>query len=280
MPFLVLSSGQVHFSDEGVGPPVVLLHANPGDSRDFSAVIPTLAKSYRVVCLDWPGYGSSAVPERPDAIDVLYFYRLLLEFIAKLALPPAVFIGNSLGGNAAARLAVEHPKLVRGLILVSPGGFTSPSLVTRSFCKLQGSALSLPPGWFAALYLKRSTPAVKSMLLRARTEQSSPPRVAISRALWRSFGQGENDLRDLSRAISVSTLLVFGKRDPVISARRDGENAARAIAGSRLITLDCGHAPFAEDPAGFLSEVLPFIGECLNATHRADIHGSALDERS
>ena len=51
-----------HLSCEvtGRGRPLLLLHANPGDSRDYEAVVPALSGMFRVHALDWPGYGLSA----------------------------------------------------------------------------------------------------------------------------------------------------------------------------------------------------------------------------
>lgn len=265
MPLLTLSMGTVHYRDAGDGPPVVLLHANPGDSRDFEAVFPQLSTIYRVVALDWPGYGSSSIPARPDSVDVLLCFRTLLEFIATLALPPAVFVGNSLGGNAAARLACAQPQSVRGLVLVSPGGFTSPNFITRAFCMLQGSALAIAPHRLASWYLKRRTPTARAMLDRAKAEQSIAPRLSVNRALWRSFARSESDLRSVANAITAPTLLMFGSRDPVIPARTDGQNAARSIPGARFVSLPCGHAPFAEEPDRFMAEVVPFIARCFDA---------------
>jgi len=106
MPSIKLPTGSVHYTEHGQGVPLVLLHANPGDSKDFEAVVPALSKTYRVLALDWPGYGQSAPPQQPELVGVLFFYQVLREFLATLALPPAFFIGNSLGGNAAARLAL------------------------------------------------------------------------------------------------------------------------------------------------------------------------------
>jgi len=80
----------------GEGVPLVLLHANPGDSKDFEAVIPALAKNNRVLALDWPGYGLSDLPQNPGSATVLHYYKVLREFLTPLALPPAFFIGNSI----------------------------------------------------------------------------------------------------------------------------------------------------------------------------------------
>lgn len=245
--------------------PLVLLHANPGDSKDFEAVIPALAKSNRVLALDWPGYGQSDLPQNPESATVLDFYKVLREFLTTLALPPAFFIGNSIGGNAAARLAIESPQLVRGLILVAPGGFTPHNVVTRTICQFQGSRFSLSPYRFASLYLKHRTPTAKAMLQRAATLQSTPERLALNRAMWRSFAQPENDRRQSSRNIKVATLLLFGKLDFAIPANKDGKVATQCIPSAQFVALPCGHASFAEVPELFLAEVQPFLARCGNA---------------
>lgn len=265
MPLVKLSAGSVHYTEQGEGTPLVLLHANPGDGRDFEAVIPALASRYRVLALDWPGYGRSDLPAEPASATVMLFYRVLREFIAALALPPAFLIGNSVGGNAAARLAIESPQLVRGLVLVAPGGFTAHTAITRAFCRLQGSRLSLTPRFFASLYLKHRTATAQAMLQRAATLQSTPERIALNRAMWRSFAGPENDLRQASRDIRVPTLLLFGTHDPAIPASRDGVVAAGCIPSAQFVAMPCGHAPFAEVPELFLAQVLPFLTGCGNA---------------
>ena len=67
------------------------------------------------------------------------------------------------------------------------------------------------------------------------------------------------DLREAAKRIRAPTLLLFGKYDPAISPAKDGRVAATTIAGSRSVTLPCGHASFAEVPELFLKEVLPFL---------------------
>jgi len=248
--------------------PLILLHANPGDSRDFDAILPRLAKDYRVLAPDWPGYGESALPQAPAAVNARYFYGVLREWLAALALPPALIIGNSLGGNVAAQLAIEAPARVLGLVLVSPGGFTPHSPITRAFCRWQGSRWALSPRRFAGWYLKHGTPTVRAMLERAATSQAATASLAVNRSVWRGFIEPEHDLRQRAAAITAPTLLVFGARDPVISARQDGRLAANVIPGARLAVMPAGHAPFAEVPEAFLAEVLPFLERCVKRGDR------------
>jgi pimeloyl-ACP methyl ester carboxylesterase len=268
MPIVTLPSGELHYTEHGRGVPLLLLHANPGDSRDFEAIIPALAQHCRVLALDWPGYGASATPPACTPVNARFFYDVFCQFLAALALPPAVIIGNSLGGNVAARLAIESRAKVRGLVLVSPGGFTPHTPLTRAFCRLQGSRFALSPRTFAAWYLKQRTPTVRGMLERAATSQATAASLAINRSVWRGFIEPEHDLRSRAGLIAAPTLLVFGARDPVISARKDGRLAASLIPGAKLVVMPSGHAPFAEVPEAFLAAVRPFLGRCAAAGER------------
>lgn len=270
MPTVELSTGTLHYREHGQGVPLVLLHANPGDSRDFDAVVPELARHYRVLALDWPGYGASAMRPRPGDATALAFYGALREFIEALRLQPALYLGNSVGGNAAARLAIEAPARVRGLVLVAGGGFTPHDAISRAFCALQGSRFALSPRFFASLYLGERTPQVRAMLARAAHEQSTPERLALNRAVWRSFAMPEHDLRERAAAITAPTLLLYGRKDPALPAAKDGRVAARCIPHARLVEMPCRHASFAEVPERFLAEVLPFLTQCVSGATAAE----------
>ena len=259
MPELQLSTGRVHYTESGAGTPVLLLHANPGDSRDFDPVIPALAQRHRVLALDWPGYGRSQMPAAPQTRDALFFHGVLREFIDALHLPPVILVGNSLGGNAAARLVIEAPQRVKALVLVAPGGFTRHNVITRAFCAWMGSRWAMSPRRWAGLYLRKRTPAVRAMLERAALEQSTPERLMLNRAVWRSFAEPRHDLRSSAAAIRAPALLLFGRQDPAIPANRDGRVAAGLIPGAKFSVMPCGHASFAEVTDLFLAQLLPFL---------------------
>lgn len=262
MPSITLPSASVNYLDQGRGPVLVLLHGNPGDSRDYISVIPSLTKHYRVIALDWPGYGLSSIPSRPENKTVLFFYEVLKEFFHALNLKEVTLVGNSIGGNAAARLAAKHPCLIKGLILVSPGGFTPHSFITRSFCRLQSSAFSIPAHWLARLYLKQLNAYTQAILLRAKTDHSDPWVKRLNRAMWRSFHSQEHDLRDLAQHIRCPTLLLFGRFDPIIPAKRDGLTARECISHGEFHVLNCGHMAFAERPQLFLKLSNEFLKSC------------------
>jgi len=257
------SLGPVAYERTGAGLPVVLLHANPGDRRDFAAVAPALAREFDVVAVDWPGYGDSPAPAAPHDITAVAFADLLPEIVTRLGIAPAILVGNSVGGFAAAQLAITHPALVRALVLVDTGGFTAHTPLSRAFCRLKGTETGtrLLAAALARRYLRRRTPTVEAMLARAHTHARNATAVTIDAALWRSFVAPAHDLRARAAAIAVPTLIVWGRRDPLLRWDRDGANARRAMPHARFVALDTGHAPFAEDPVAFLEALLPFLRE-------------------
>ena len=67
MPIVTRSSGELHYIEYGRGVPLVLLHANPGDSRDFDAIMPALAQHYTIGCWRLTGRGTAPLRCRRPA---------------------------------------------------------------------------------------------------------------------------------------------------------------------------------------------------------------------
>jgi pimeloyl-ACP methyl ester carboxylesterase len=259
MPTLTTRHGAVHLTFHGQGSPLVLLHANPGDSRDYDAIVPELAKRHRVIAVDWPGYGASAAPTE-DA-SAMSFAEIAIDLADALDLRDAIVMGNSVGGYAAVRLALERRERVGKLVLVDPGGFTPHNALTRFFCRLKGiewvtRAIALA---FAKRYLRARNEHVSAILERTDAGRHNREVVAVDAAVWRSFIRPEHDLRLSSRALTQPTLLAWGKHDPVLPLAKDGCEAKASISHATLATFDTGHMPFAEAPENFLATVLPFL---------------------
>jgi pimeloyl-ACP methyl ester carboxylesterase len=249
----------MYFSEQGSGTPVVLLSANGHDSRDYAAVIPALSRHRRVIAVDWPGFGRTPAPQHPRDAGAAAFADELAGLVERLDLPAAHFIGNSLGGYAAARLAIKSPHRVRSLVLVSPGGFPALKAADRLFIGLKGNATvtRLFNRRFAASYLHIRTPATRQIIERA-TYRGDAARAAVDAAIWRSFRHPDFDLRPLADQIAAPTLVAWGRHDPVFGRRARAE-VVRSLPRARTFTFDTGHVPFAEDPQAFLAEVEPFL---------------------
>jgi pimeloyl-ACP methyl ester carboxylesterase len=263
MGTLHISTGKVSYTEQGQGAPFVLLHANPGSGHDFDAIVLALAQQYRVITIDWPGFGDSDAPDAPRAASAMLMADLLEEIVSALRLDSAIFLGNSLGGYAAARLALSHPEKVQALILVSSGGFTSHTLISELFCKVMGteSMMRRIATHFARSYLKVQNAYTTAILERTEANRRNATQVAMMSAIWRSFAHPDHDLRQRAKAIHVPTLVVSGRFDPVISSKTDALMTAETIPTARLVIMETGHMPFAEAPAEFLKVVQPFLAE-------------------
>src|ERR671914_158103 len=107
----------------GEGPPLVLLHGAGDNALDWRWVMPTLAATHRVYAPDLPGSPDSA---RPDAAySPAFFERFAVGFLDALGIGRATFVGNSLGGLIALRLALSEPARVTALVLVDSAGLGS-----------------------------------------------------------------------------------------------------------------------------------------------------------
>ncbi|WP_200303772.1 alpha/beta fold hydrolase [Streptomyces adelaidensis] len=108
--------GPLAYRDVGTGPPLVLLHGSFTDHRMWSDLVPALAADHRVITPDARGHGSSANASKP--------FRLtddLAALLRHLDTGPAVLVGMSMGGGTAVDTALEHPELVRALVVSGVG---------------------------------------------------------------------------------------------------------------------------------------------------------------
>ena len=101
----------------GAGEPLLLLHGGLGSIGMFEPDLSSLSKTRQVIALDLYGHGRTALTDRPiSLVDMGDDMAVVLE---RLGVTQADVMGYSLGGGVAFRLAVQHPELVRRLVLVS-----------------------------------------------------------------------------------------------------------------------------------------------------------------
>jgi pimeloyl-ACP methyl ester carboxylesterase len=258
MPMLETSAGPVHYDERGAGAPVVLLPSGAHDHHDYDELRALLPPDrFRTIALDWPAHGASPPGARPAS--VTRFADVAEALVAAVAPDGAVVVGNSVGGFSAARLAIRRPELVKGLVLVDSGGFAGRPPHVRLFC-----ALMARPG-----FLRRIYPSFSARYMRARTDadrRAQATGVATTRAdpglravaeLWRSFASPEHDLRADAHRIAAPTLVIWGRRDPVIPVRL-GRKIAALVPGARMVVLDTGHVPHTTDPGAVARALVPF----------------------
>ena len=258
MPTMQTSLGTVSYTEQGSGPPMLLLHATLHDHTDFAPVHDELSNGRRVLALDWPGHGESPIPPAP--LGAVQFGDLAIEFVDQLELDNLVVVGNSVGGYAACRLAIERPERVAGVVLVNTGGFTPHSVFTRAVCAVMGrpAVVKAVAPLSVRAYMRARNPTDKAIVHRVVARAKSTDGAQTAAALWKSFTEPGHDLRERAGQITAPVLITWGAKD-LTAPKRWGKAVHAAIGGSKFETLPTGHVVFSSEPAAWLGMVLPFV---------------------
>jgi pimeloyl-ACP methyl ester carboxylesterase len=104
------------YDERGSGDPLILLHGGIGGSEIFDPILDTLGAGRRLITVDLPGHGHTASPGKLRYEDMA---DQIAGLIRHLGLDQADLMGLSLGGGVALRTAIQHPALIRRLIVVS-----------------------------------------------------------------------------------------------------------------------------------------------------------------
>jgi pimeloyl-ACP methyl ester carboxylesterase len=232
---------RVHSVHAGAGEPLVLLHGLSGSHRWWRHNFQDLAGSFRVHVPELVGFGASRAHGRRLGIDELR--DVMADWLEKLDISRPHLMGHSMGGQIAIHLIAERDVAVRRLVLVASAGvpfeFTAAELV-------RFMAAALPPrAWGTPTFL----PIIGLDAVRAG------PRSLLRAGLTLLA----DDVTPLLARVTVPTLVVWGRLDPLLPVAH-GNAIAAGIPGARLAVVeDAAHNVMADRPAEFNRLVLDFL---------------------
>lgn len=264
--FMQWRGAEIHYTDEGQGPAMLMLHGLGGNFTNFDSLAAIMKKDYRVVRVDLPGFGLSDLPEQHDSVGELYtaFFANLLD---TLQMDSLYVVGNSLGGWMGWELAVTYPEKVKGLVLLGSAGYEIERvksnigridiLQTAFFQKLTERGLPL---WASERTARR---------MRSKWQTYNPEEVAVNNGLMNRDGNLQNMIKlansnvlpDTAKIqqITCPTLLVWGKYDVIVPWEHT-EKYKRDIATSTVLVYDtCGHIPQMEYPWRLANDIEQFL---------------------
>ena len=242
-------------------PAVLLLHGLGADGSSWALQIPVLSEAgFRPLAPDAPGFGRSNYDGQG-----WNFRRVaarMVQLLEELGTGPAHVVGLSMGGVIAQQLALDFPRVVKKLVLVSTFAFLQPDTFSGwvYFMRraLLVSTLGLPAQ--ARLVARRVFPAEENGPLRemlVETISQANPR-AYRRAM---FSLGTFDSRRRLREIQVPTLVVTGADDTTVIPARQ-KRLAEAIPGAvQQIIPRAGHAVPVDQAESFNRLLLDFLQE-------------------
>ena len=125
--FVKIDGVDIHYRDEGQGPPLVLLHGSSSSLHTWDGWVAKLADHRRIVRLDLPGYGLTG-PAPDKDYSAARYARVVVALLDRLGIHRADIAGNSLGGRVALTVALDHPSYVGRLVLVDAAGLSGQRL--------------------------------------------------------------------------------------------------------------------------------------------------------
>ena len=125
----------VHYTDEGTGPTLVLVHAGLW-SFVWRDLIAELSADFRCLTLDFPGAGLS--PGSRDQVDLAAYSGLLGAWLDALAVDRATFVVHDLGGAVGVAAAAADPERVEGLVAINSFAWPPHGRALRTMLRLVG----------------------------------------------------------------------------------------------------------------------------------------------
>ncbi|HEU4327824.1 MAG TPA: alpha/beta fold hydrolase [Roseiflexaceae bacterium] len=119
MTIVPTEAGDIFYAERGAGPALLCIHGAGGAHRHWGFVLRDLSGVARVLALDLPGHGRSALPGRTE---IGAYGAALLALMDALGLERAALAGHSMGGAVALWVALHAPSRVSALGLVGTGG--------------------------------------------------------------------------------------------------------------------------------------------------------------
>lgn len=254
---LEAEGARLHVRETGAGAPLLLIHGASANSFElWGPLAEPLAREHRVIAFDRPGLGHSTRPRR-NGHTLAYQAACAARVLENAGAGPATIVGHSLGAAVALRLALDHPHLVSGLVLIAPASHPHPGppawwarlsctpLIGDAFCGLLipwlGPAMSANAiannFWPAPAPAGYCEDAGVPLIFRPRAFAASARDVVAANG---EFGAQA----PLYGALLTPAIIITAEKDKVVSPKRHARALAADLPAAELVIApDSGHMP-------------------------------------
>ncbi|MGE0740683.1 MAG: alpha/beta fold hydrolase [Hyphomonadaceae bacterium] len=257
--FIEAEGARLHLREAGIAgaPRILLIHGASSNLRElWGPLAHEFSPLHRVIAYDRPGMGHSTRPRR-NAETLALQARCAARVLEASGEGPAIVVAHSLGGAVALRLALDHPQLVSGLVLIAPACNPYPGkpawwarasatpLLGDAFCGLLipwlGPILSLASVannfWPAPTPVNYAEDAGLGLIFRPRAFRASARDVCATN---REFAAQQPRYGDLL----TPAIIITAEKDKIISPKRHARALAVDLPAAELVIApDTGHMP-------------------------------------
>jgi pimeloyl-ACP methyl ester carboxylesterase len=273
--FVTIHGERIAVCDEGQGEPLLLIHGMAGSSQTWRAILPQLAKKYRVIAPDLLGHGRSSKPRTDYSLGA--FAVGLRDLLDELGVKSATVVGHSLGGGIAMQFLYQHPDYCRRLVLISSGGLGPDvgwilRLLAAPGAEMFMPVIAPPPvlragnsvrSWLTSMGLRSPRGAeIWNAYSSFSDRQTRDAFLRTLRSVVDYRGQSVSALNRLNLRDDLPVLAIWGAEDAIIPVDH-AYAALRSRPDSRLEVIPgVGHFAQVEAP----TEVVDLIDDFVTTT--------------
>ena len=270
-PTRILVNGvELHYISAGAGEPLILLHGGQGDYRSWEPQMRELSKRYHVISYSRRYNFPNQNPQTATDHSMYVEAADLAELIRALKLKHVNLVGTSMGAATALTLAVEHPGMVRTLIIAEPPILAWAKASPDGAALYQDFIAKIHEPARAAFAAGDDAGAMRLLVdgfaKPGRFDSLTPQaRLGVMQnvAFFRMMARSENPYPDIAREkvmrLHMPVLVITGEKTIELHRFIDGE-LARLIPRARSSTIpNAGHGSPRENPETFTEVVLNFL---------------------
>ena len=250
--------------DGGPGQRLVLLHGFTQGPGSWEALLAAVGPGYEIVRVTLPGHGPAAGASAHVRLPFEAAAAAIADAVATVAGPePAVWLGYSLGGRLALRVALDRPDLVSALVLLgatagieeAPARAARVEIDERLASGLERKGVeAFVDGWLAQNLFSRLPRAA------AGVEERRAGTVEGLASALRLLGTGAQEpIWDRLGEIGVPVLLIAGEHDSKFSALAFRLAAGIGPSAGLSFVPGAGHAAHLERPQSVAAIVTRFL---------------------
>ena len=261
---------RLHYVDEGEGRPLLFIHGLGGSMTNWTPNLEHFRRTNRVIAVDLPCYGGSAVVDSPCDLD--FFADAIRGLLSMLGLDRVTVIGNSLGGFITLHLTLEHPEIVEAVVLVDTAGTHSfPAPLRWALHRLPESIVKKAIEYFSSRLLRyrifyrmagiyNINPYTRILIDEQVAASSLPDLDDYMEAYLRTSRSVVSlDYADRVSEIAQPCLIVWGQKDMGLPLKI-GQRLNTKISGSFLVAVPrAAHVPQLDQPEIFNAAVQRFL---------------------
>ncbi|PAY10712.1 hydrolase [Bradyrhizobium sp. UFLA03-84] len=247
----------VNAAQIGEGPPLLLFHSLLSDRASFDAIVPELARSFRTIVPELPGFGRSIAVEGGLAAVADRMAEVVRDATEGV---PAIVLGNGYGGFVALQMAIRHPTIASKLILADTGAaFSEPG--REAFRNMARISREKGLAAITDVAMRRlfapDFQAQHPALMRDRRDAFLRTDLDVFCAACDALAG--LDLRAGLRGMTVPTRVVVGEYDEATPPEMSYELAAGLPRVELRIIPGCAHVPQLQSPRLFLDTIGDFL---------------------